>query len=82
MQLHVLLDFLPTKLGQQRYRLCLSAASGKLSEAMPPPQESERALPPPGKLDLVLAHYSHFSMEKTTEWWSGFLDIQMVRSLL
>ena len=46
------------------------------------PSHPEPQVPPPGKFDLVLAHYSHSTIEKTTEWWSGFLDIEMVRSSL
>ena len=50
-----------------------------LEHEVPPPSSPEPEVPPPGKFDLVLAHYSHSTIETTTEWWSGFLDIEMVR---
>ena len=31
-----------------------------------------------GKLDIVLTHYHKDTLNETTEWWSGFLNIAMV----
>ena len=31
-----------------------------------------------GKLDIVLTHYHLDTLNETTQWWSGFLNIAMV----